>query len=216
MLTVTNAGRLLPPGSTWLWRNLSFDIRGGTRLSVEGPTGVGKTLLLRALAGLDRLDEGTIALDDRPMREWSPPAYRARICYLHQRPALLEGTVEENLARVFALEVHRHKRFDRSQALTLLEAMGRKEAFLKQPATNLSGGESQVAALVRALLTAPQILLLDEPTASLDAETASRAERVIHDWLDADPSRAALWTSHDPAVLERFRNERLVLQRGTP
>ncbi len=205
---------MVPAGEAWIWRDLTFDLKARDRLAVAGPSGVGKTLLLRAVAGLDPLDEGRIALEDRPRESWSIPAFRSRVCYLHQRPALLDGSVEENLRRPFALEVHRSRSFDEAEAVALLERLGRSGDLLRQRASNLSGGEAQLVALLRALLPGPSILLLDEPTASLDAETTQRVEAMILEWVTASAGRALLWTSHDPSQLSRIATRRLVLERG--
>jgi putative ABC transport system ATP-binding protein len=212
LLVVEDLGRRLESG--WVFRGLSFEVRTGERLALARPSGAGKTLLLRALAGLDRMDEGELTLEGVPFRQWSPPAWRSRICYLHQSPALLPGTVEENLRRPFLLEVHRGRSFDRDLAATYLEALGREPSFLAQRASTLSGGEAQILALVRALQMLPRILLLDEPTASLDRETAGRAEALIEQWLSQGRDRALVWTSHEPAQLERIASRRIDLPRS--
>lgn len=214
LLVVTDAGRRRPRENDWLWRHLSFELHEGERLAVRGPTGVGKTLLLRALGGLDPVDEGTIRLNGRSMRQWGPPAFRARVCYLHQRPAFTDDTVEEALARAFRLAVHRDKHFDRKRAVGLFRAVGRGEELLRQPTATLSGGESQLVALVRALLTNPAVLLLDEPTASLDATTALQVERLVRDWTEGETGRAVVWTSHDPAQLQRACTRRLTWEHA--
>ena len=81
--------------------------------------------------------------------------------------------------------------------------LGRDEAFLQQSTDRLSGGESQIVAMLRALLTAPDVLLLDEPTASLDAEAVAAIEKLIANWLKEKPDRGCVWTSHDRQQLER-------------
>ncbi|AKU89740.1 ABC transporter ATP-binding protein [Vulgatibacter incomptus] len=212
LLVMEGLGRRLE--GSWIFRGLSFEVRAGEKLALAGPSGAGKTLLLRTLAGLDRMDEGELELEGVPFRQWSAPAWRSRICYLHQRPALLPGTVEENLRRPFLLEVHRGREFDRELAEELLGRLGRDPALLTQRASTLSGGEAQIVALVRALLLAPRVLLLDEPTASLDRETAGRAETVIDGWISEAEGRALVWTSHEPAQLERIASRRIELPRS--
>ena len=212
-----------------MWRGVDLTLAEGESVAVTGPSGTGKTLLLRALAGLDPVDEGTVFLDGRPQAAWPAPLYRARVLYVAQRPALFDGTVEDNLARPFTLAVRQGRKgrdrvtgrvgggdgspsgWDRQRAVELLAALGRDAGFLQRPVTALSGGEAQITALVRALLVEPAILLLDEPTASLDEATARAAEDLIARWRAAAPGRACLWTSHDRDQLRRVAEREVAL-----
>ncbi|EKP94117.1 ABC-type uncharacterized transport system, ATPase component [Thermaerobacter subterraneus DSM 13965] len=223
----------------WVWRGVNLTLAEGESVAVTGPSGTGKTLLLRALAGLDPVDEGAVFLEGRPQADWPAPLYRSRVVYVAQRPALFDGTVEDNLARPFTLAVrqraHRGRRrwpatgaghpgarhpgraaavgFERQKALDLLAALGRDASFLERPVAALSGGEAQITALVRALLVEPAILLLDEPTASLDEATAREAEALIARWRAAAPGRACLWTSHDRDQLARVADREVALAK---
>jgi putative ABC transport system ATP-binding protein len=209
-LTATNVGRSID--DRWLWRDVSFELRPGETLAVTGPSGSGKTLLLRALAGLDSVIEGEIAFEGRPQRSWRMPAYRAQVLYLAQRPTMLAANVESDLRLPFSLRLHRATPFPRERALGMLAAVGRDEAFLTQPSDTLSGGEGQIVALLRALLLEPRVLLLDEPTASLDDATARAFEGLVADWLGAGEGRGVVWTSHHDDQLDRIGGRRLRLE----
>lgn len=199
-------------GTTWIWRHLDFQVNPTETLAVVGPSGSGKSLLLRAIAGLDPLDEGMILYENRSPAQWGLPSYRTRVMYLPQRPALFEGNVLDNLRLPFTLKAHQAERCDENRAIDHLEKLGRQSSFLSMDASTLSGGEGQVVALVRALLLEPQILLLDEPTASLDASTTQQAEELIAHWRQADPRRACVWASHSAEQLERVATRRLSLE----
>ena len=97
----------------------------------------------------------------------------------------------------------------------MLRATGRDDSFLRQRTERLSGGEAQIVAVVRALLVAPSVLLLDEPTASLDSGTARAIEELIRHWVSASPDRAFIWTSHDRAQLERIAGRLVTLGPGS-
>lgn len=201
-------------GGRSLWAGVHLALGAGESWAVSGPSGVGKTLLLRTLAGLRRADAGEIWLEGRPSSEWWMPAWRARVVYVAQRPALPEGTVEEALAAPFALRIHRARRFDVDAARRQLDALGVEASFLQQATGELSGGEAQLVALVRALSIEPRILLLDEPTASLDPDRTRNAEALLRTWLRSGERRACVWTSHDRAQVERVSDHVLALGRA--
>jgi putative ABC transport system ATP-binding protein len=200
-------------GINWQWKQLTFEVYSGERIAIVGPSGSGKTLLLRILAGLDPLDAGKIIFAQRAMSSWYMPDYRSKVVYLAQRPALIEGTVEDNFTAIYKLKIHSNKSYNHHDVLSNLENLGRDQTFLKQPAIGLSGGETQIVALVRALQIEPQILLLDEPTASLDRATALKTEALLQKWLNAKPGRACIWISHDPNQLARVTDRQIVLRK---
>ncbi|WP_308253541.1 ATP-binding cassette domain-containing protein [Geminocystis sp. GBBB08] len=213
MLQSIKVGRKID--SLWLWRNLSFSLVEGTRLGLIGASGTGKSLLLRAIAGLDPLQEGDIKYQDRSLSSWNLPMYRSQVIYLHQQPVMFEGTVEANLKAVYQLSVHRHHHYDGHKIISLLDLFNRPWEFLQKQATSLSGGESQITALIRGLQLEPMVLLLDECTASLDPTTKSQVESAIATWLEQDSRRACIWTSHDSQQIQRVTNEQLLLSKYT-
>ncbi len=203
------------PGDSWLLKDLSIEIRQGDRIAIHGPIGAGKTLFLRALALLDPLDAGEIRWQGRRVLDHEIPNYRRQVGYLHQNPALVEGTAEDNLRLPFTLGVYRDRAFDAEHAVELLEHLGRDRSFLKRASADLSGGERQILALIRLLQLDPLVLLLDEPTASLDPETTRRATDLITSWAEGSGSnRTFVWVSHDDELTRRIANRQLRLERG--
>ncbi len=187
LLQAQGISRRHPAGGHWLLDHVSLEIRAGERAVVSGPSGAGKTLLMRAVAMLDPLDAGTVLWQDRKIFREAVPQYRASVIYCHQRPAMLAATVEEALRRPYALKIHRAKKFARPWILERLARLGRQESFLGQPVANLSGGEMQMVALLRAVQLDPQVLLLDEPTAALDPKTSAEVEALAVDWIEQSP-----------------------------
>lgn len=213
ILSVQNLGRQVK--NNWIWRHLNFELYSGERVAVVGASGSGKSLLLRALAGLDTVQSGLIIFRLKSITSYSMPHYRSQVIYLHQRPALWEGTVEENLQKVYQLASHRHKVYNRKLILDYLHLLNRDADFLQRPVSAISGGEGQIVAFLRALQLSPQLLLLDEPTASLDGETARCLETLVTAWLYDNPQRAYLWTSHDPLQLQRLTTRQITLHGKT-
>ncbi|MGJ5676034.1 MAG: ABC transporter ATP-binding protein [Nostochopsis sp.] len=210
ILCVQDLGRTIE--KSWIWSNLSFQLFGGEQIAVVDASGSGKSLLLRALAGLDPVQAGQIIFQGQPINSYFMPTYRSQIIYLHQRPALWEGTVEENLQQVYRLGVHRHQVYNRELILNYLHLLQKTPDFLQRCVSALSGGEAQIVAFLRALQLSPSILLLDEPTASLDVGTAQSLEALVAAWQNEQPYRAYLWTSHDPTQLERVTNRQITLK----
>ena len=195
--------------SRQLWHNLDISIRSGDRVALVGSSGSGKTVLLRTLAALEPLQRGRIRYRDRDLADWAIPQYRAQVMYLPQRPALPESTVEEAIREPLNFHVHRHKQYNSNLVLGYLKDLNRTPEFLTRDTRYLSGGERQIVAFLRALVLQPKLLLLDEPTASLDESAAQNIEAAIASWMNVDPNRACVWTSHNPAQLERVTTRQI-------
>jgi len=155
------------------------------------------------------------------------PQYRTRIGYVPQHPAFLDETVEECLKRVFTLKANQKKFYDREKILLWLEQLslpntGKNNSYkgyflelLNHPARELSGGEAQFVAIFRALQLDPQVLLLDEPTASMDTELTRLMEDLLEKWhkcsteifpapAGQQAKRAWIWVSHNLGQLTRM------------
>ncbi|QXI31483.1 ABC transporter ATP-binding protein [Pseudomonas vanderleydeniana] len=200
-----------------LLRRTDFQLRSGDRVSLIGSSGSGKSVFLRTLAKLDASSAGEIRWRDRGVAAEDVPLYRHQVCYLPQRPSLIEGSVEDNLRFPYSLKTLRHLAFDRSRVIGLLELTGKEQGFLEKRGTELSGGEAQVAALIRALQFDPVVLLLDEPTAALDPASAEAVERLILGWCEmkAATEHAFIWVSHDHGQARRVSNLMLQMQAGS-
>ncbi len=214
LLEVQDVTRRAEDG-TPLLHDVSLTVESGERWVVTGPSGAGKSLLLRSIALLDPVSAGTILWRGESIVDHAVPAYRAQVVYVHQRPALLPGTVERNLRLPFEFGLRSSETFDRDRILTSLEHLDRGEGFLQRETGDLSGGELQIVALLRAVQLDPLVLLLDEPTAALDPIAVAALETLVDDWFTASPDeRAVLWVSHSAEQRERIAERHLRLRAG--
>jgi putative ABC transport system ATP-binding protein len=163
-LVVVREGRRILDGA-------SIRVRPGEAVAIQGPSGSGKSTLARALGTLVEVDSGTVLLSGQDVHEIAPTQFRTRVAFLAQQPAMFAGTVQDNLGAGPALH---GKSLGDAQARELILAVGLDESFLPREARTLTGGEKQRVALARALANAPEVLLLDEPTAALDPDAGER------------------------------------------
>lgn len=152
----------------------------GELVDVVGPSGSGKSTLLLALARLLPGVRGDLALDGRPAAEWSPEAWRTRVTLLPQKPALVPGTVADNLLLPWRLKVRAAETPPTQSALAeALASVGLADVAPERDAARLSVGQQARVALLRVLLAHPEALLLDEPDAALDDESAAQVTAAI-------------------------------------
>lgn len=191
-----------------------FQLHQADRVSITGSSGSGKSVFLRALALLDAPTSGQILWHNQLIPNAKIPEYRSRICYLSQRPALIEGTVEDNLRFPYTLKALHHLSFNLEAVQALLAHAGKPPDFLKKTAGDLSGGESQVVSLIRTLQLDPDVLLLDEPTAALDPASSREVEALINAWFDSRNAHAYIWVSHDHEQAQRMSSTHLHMGAG--
>jgi len=191
MLSVANLHR---PGLV----TASFDLADGECLAVRGPSGAGKTLLLRAIADLDPND-GVVTLDGQSRAEMPAPQWRRLVTYVPAESGWWAETVGAHFP-------------DWAGAAALMEAFGLTAVSRQTPIQRLSTGERQRFALIRALLLRPRVVLLDEPTSGLDAEAAAAVENQIAKRLAEGAS--AMWVTHDAAQAKRVALRCLKVEHG--
>jgi len=215
LVAATDLGRRHPDGRRWLLGHVTFELRPGERWSIAGPSGAGKTLLLRALALLDPVDSGQVRWKGGKVAREATAGYRSKVIYLHQRPVMLGDTVEAALRRPLMLGTHRGRHFRPDLVEDWLGELGRDKSFLDQTTANLSGGEQQIVALLRALALDPSVLLLDEPTAAMDPKTTQAVEAMLNRWIgEAGDSRALVWVTHDADQAHRVTGRMLSMESG--
>jgi len=186
-----------------------FEIRENERWALIGPSGCGKTTLLNTLSGLLAPTSGTLRVLDRDVYAMKPgerDRFRGRrLGVVHQNFHLLPSfTALQNLTIALRFSTDIRRNAARQQALDMLTAAGLSDRIHTR-VERLSRGEAQRVAVARALVHRPDLLLTDEPTASLDPERGA----AMLDWIDhlrAETGCAWLCVTHDPAVADRFEH----------
>ena len=215
LLRALNVSRHDPVKGALLLHPFSLDVHAGDSIVLTGATGSGKSLLLRSLVMFDPVDDGEIFLKGEKITGRNMPLHRSTVAYVRQRPAMVDGTVDENLRLPYTLAKHALRRFEQDKALGLLAALGLPVAFLAKLARDLSGGEAQLVALIRVLLLDPVILLLDEPTAALDAGTTAAVESMLRTWAETGSGqKAMLLVTHSPEQAQRLGRRHLHISEG--
>lgn len=177
--------------------DFSAELPEGTS-AVLGPSGAGKSTLLRLLNRLADPEAGRIVFRGEDVREFDPQALRREVCLVPQLPALVEGTVADNLS--FAVSFGSGVEADPD---TLLPLAGLDPSFAERDASQLSVGEQQRVMLARALALEPKVLLLDEPTSHLDEESRDVIEDALST-LRENSGISLILVTHDREQAERL------------
>lgn len=178
---------------------VTLSLGAGECLGISGPSGAGKSLLLRSLADLDP-HEGSMRLDDVNSHAMTPCQWRCQVMLL---PAESQWWFETMGMHFVGLEP------DGAQ----LQALGLNETMLSQPISQLSTGERQRFSILRTILHEPRVLLLDEPTASLDPVSVERVETLLTDYCKRHHA-SMIWIGHDATQLQRIADRQCVMCSG--
>lgn len=189
---------------------VSLSIRRGEVLVVIGPSGSGKSSLLRCLNRLETVQRGTINFDGNDINSIPILSLRQQIGMVFQKTAPFDGTVADNIA--FGPQL-RGEPLSRQELLDLMQHVTLELELADRDAKTLSGGQEQRLAIARALANRPAVLLLDEPTSALDPIATHKIEDVLLH-LSKTTDLTLVWVSHSAEQARRVADRVLLLEEG--
>jgi molybdate transport system ATP-binding protein len=180
--------------------------------AIFGPSGSGKTSFLRAIAGLDKTADNTVAFNGVEWQSKSQfmPVYRRRLAYVFQEPSLFAHlNVEGNLMYAYQRSPENERKFSPASVAKLLSV----ETLLHRDIATLSGGERQRVAIARALCSNPQIMLMDEPLVALDRDSKRQILSVLES-LSREFAVPMIYVSHSLNEVARLADHLILMERG--
>jgi len=183
--------------NTKVLKDINLEINEGDFITITGPSGGGKSTLLRILGDLISPTSGHIYLRDKDYSEVPPLKLRSEINYFFQQPPY---------------EI-RKKNIDDRKIYMLLEKFNIDKEYLSKGINKLSGGEKQRISLIRSLLHAGPVLLLDEITSALDKENKLLVEHIMKDMNNK--GHTILWITHDLSQIKDLSNKKIIIEDGT-
>ncbi|MDJ0726234.1 MAG: ATP-binding cassette domain-containing protein [Prochloraceae cyanobacterium] len=193
-------------------QDISFDLFRGDRLTIIGPTGAGKTSLLKLLNRLSNFSRGEIYFHSQSIKTTSPIELRQKIVLVPQEPKLLGMSVKEAIVYPLFLQ-QLPQREIQQRIITWTELLRIPEDWFDRNEVQLSLGQRQLVAIARGLVMQPEILLLDEPTSALDAGRTANLIKILID-LTANNKTSVIMVNHQLEAAIEFAERVLYLEQG--
>jgi ABC-type iron transport system FetAB ATPase subunit len=178
----------------------TLDVSKGECIAIRGASGSGKSVFLRMIADLDP-NAGEVSLDGVPRADTPPPAWRRKVIYQAAEAAWWEPTAAPHFSAA-----------EKDFALPLLARLGLAAHLMDSPIERLSTGERQRLALIRSLSRRPAVLLLDEPTSSLDQESTAAVEALLREWMRN--GLCLLMVTHSAEQAQRLGTRTMEIEQG--
>jgi putative ABC transport system ATP-binding protein len=193
---------------------LSLEVQPQQLTLIIGPSGGGKTTLVRLLNRLEDPTSGRILLHGRALGDYDPLELRCRVGLVAQKPFMFDGTVLENLQISYVLRHQDPPSAEHPMLRQALDFCRLPQALLSRQARSLSLGQQQRVSLARTLITSPEVIVLDEPTSALDRPTGDQLADTLQD-ICRSGGKAVVMVSHDLRLAERVADHLAYLEAGS-
>ena len=200
----------LKRGAATVLHDISVDVQAGELLVVIGPSGSGKSSLLRCINRLNDIQAGSIHLEGQSIYDLPVTELRRKVGMMFQKTAAFEGSVADNIGFGARLQ---GSGISRADTLELMRQVSLESELADKATAELSGGQEQRLAIARALALGPSLLLLDEPTSALDPIATSRVEASLLS-LRRQHDLTMIWVSHSIEQARRIGSRVLLLDGG--
>jgi putative ABC transport system ATP-binding protein len=203
----------LARGDKSLLEDVSLTVEQGEQIVLSGPSGCGKSSLLGAIVGCFPLQSGSIKVDNQELKKTNLHEIRHLVAFIGQEPVMGAETVKDAIMLPFTFKANRHTPPDQARIHKTLEQLQLTPDIMEKACSDISGGEKQRLAIVRALLMDKKIFLADEVTSALDPNSF---DAVVKAFTELDISSISV--SHDPRWLEtqnriyEFNDRQLILK----
>jgi D-methionine transport system ATP-binding protein len=212
ILKLSEVGLTDENGFETILENISFTVNQGDRLGIMGPSGAGKTSLLRLLNRLAEPSQGFINFENKPFAEIPVLSLRRQIVLVPQEPKLLGMTVKNAL--VYPLQLQQIKIGEiQSRIAQYCQKLGIPDEWLERNELQLSLGQRQLVTITRGLIMQPKILLLDEPTSALDADKSDHLINILIQ-LSETQNLTIIMVNHQQRLIDQFSSQVLSLSQG--
>ena len=213
LIGVSYFGRRPDGGRVRLLDSISFSAKAGEITAVIGPSGGGKSTLIRLINRLTEPGEGRIELDGTNIATLDPLELRRMVALVPQKPFMFDGTVLDNLQMPFRYRQTPPPEADSAEVLEVMSLARLDPEMLERNARSLSIGQQQRVGVARALITKPQVILLDEPTSALDRRTSDELASTLRE-IAHGKNITMIMVTHDLRLTQKVADYCFYLEGG--